>query len=207
MKNFFTFEGCEGVGKSSQLRLLKTYCEEHNVNALFTREPGGSSVAESIRGIILDPQNKDMDAQCEAFLFAAARVQHLREVIVPALNEGKIVFCDRFVDSSYAYQAFGRGLGLDYVKKLNAIAVGEYMPEVTVFLDLQPQEAFKRKGGVDIRDRMEKNDAEFFDRVYHGYKQVITQESERFVVIDTSGTKFHTHDKIVKFFKDRGVIK
>ena len=206
MKNFFTFEGCEGVGKSSQLRLLKEYCLANSINALFTREPGGSNIAEEIRGIILNPANSEMNPVCEALLFASARNQHLCEVIIPALHSNKIVFCDRYVDSSFAYQGFGRGLGLEFVKRINELAVVGYMPEITVFLDLPPEEAFKRKGGANTKDRMEKNNIAFFDKIYFGYKEVISKNPERFFVVDASGTKVETHEKIMEFFKSRGVF-
>ena len=206
MKNFFTFEGCEGVGKSSQLRLLKEYCQTNSIDALFTREPGGSSIAEEIRGIILNPANSAMNPVCEALLFASARNQHLCEVIIPALHSNKIVFCDRYVDSSFAYQGFGRGLGLEFVKRINELAVVGYMPEVTIFLDLPPNEAFKRKGGANMKDRMEKNNIDFFEKIYFGYKEVIFNNPERFFVVDASGTKMETHNIIMEFLKSRGVF-
>ena len=132
MKNFLTIEGCEGVGKTYHTRRLKQYCIDNGVDAIFTREPGGSEVAEKIRKVILDSANVKMTDWCEAFLYCASRVQHLEEIVAPALKEGKIVFCDRFVDSSYAYQGMGRGLGMQKVMDLNALAVGEYMPEYTL---------------------------------------------------------------------------
>lgn len=206
MKNFITIEGSEGAGKSTQVRFLKEYCEKNGINAVFTREPGGSAVAEQIRNIILDPQNGAMTDVCEAFLYAAARNQHLKEIVEPAIEAGKLVFCDRYIDSSYAYQGFGRGLGFDFVKKLNDLAIGEFLPQFTVFLDLSPQEAFLRKGGADKNDRLEQAGAEFFEKVYQGYLQVVRRESQRFIVIKPSGTKFQTHELIVSALKERGVF-
>lgn len=206
MKNFITMEGCEGVGKTLQTRLLKEYCEKQNINVIFTREPGGSRVAEKIRRIILDAQNVEIDDKCEAFLYASSRVQHLHEVIIPALSSGKLVICDRYVDSSYVYQGVARGLGLEYVIELNAIAVGEYMPQYTVFLDLSPKEAFARKGGVDKNDRLEVQGLEFHEKVYAGYNKVISLFPERFIVIDASGSIEETHQKIVKALKYRNVL-
>jgi len=206
MKNFITLEGSEGVGKSTQVRFLKEYCEKNNIDAVFTREPGGSKIAEEIRKIILDPDNKEMGDVCEAFLYAAARNQHLKDIVEPALKQGKIVFCDRYIDSSYAYQGFGRGLGFDFIKKLNALAIGEFLPQYTIFLDLSPQEAFLRKGGADKADRLEQAGSEFFDKVYQGYKTVAEQEKERFIIIKPTGTKFETHDKIVEALKQKGIF-
>ena len=124
MRNFITIEGCDGVGKTHQTRRLKEYCEQMGYDVVFTREPGGSDIAEQIRRIILDAANCDMDDMCEAFLYAAARIQHLKDIVKPALRQGKTVFCDRFVHSSYVYQGLGRGLGLDKIVQLNRIAVG-----------------------------------------------------------------------------------
>ena len=206
MKNFITLEGSEGVGKSTQIRLLKEYCEKNNIPAVFTREPGGSKIAEDIRKIILDTNNKEMSDVCEAFLYAAARIQHLQDIVAPALEQGKIVFCDRYIDSSYAYQGFGRELGYDFVKQLNSLAIGQYMPQYTIFLDLSPQEAFARKGGADKDDRLEQQGNEFFDKVYNGYKHVAEQESERFITIRPLGSKFDTHCQIVDALKQKGVF-
>lgn len=163
MKNFITIEGCDGVGKTYQTRLLKQYCIEQGANVIFTREPGGSDIAEQIRKIILDAQNSSMDDMCEAFLYAAARIQHLHDIVKPALAEGKVVFCDRYVHSSYVYQGLARGLGLKKIVDLNDIAVGQYMPEFTIFLDLSPEKAFERKGGADKTDRMEAVDCSFHE--------------------------------------------
>lgn len=206
MKNFLTIEGCEGVGKTYHTRRLKQYCIDNGINALFTREPGGSEIAEKIRKIILDSANQKMTDWCEAFLYCASRVQHLEEIVIPALNQGKIVFCDRFVDSSYAYQGVARGLGLDKVKALNALAVGEYMPQFTLFLNLDPKRAFERKGGADKNDRMELLDFAFHQKVYEGYCQIAKEQPERFVVIDASGTKDETFAKIIKELKRRNVF-
>lgn len=207
MKNFITIEGCDGVGKTHQTKLLKEYCDQHGIDAVFTREPGGSDIAEQIRRIILDAKNKEMDDLCEAFLYASSRIQHLKDIVKPALEQGKVVFCDRFVHSSYVYQGLGRGLGLDKIVALNEIAVGEYMPEFTVFLDLSPEQAFLRKGGADLNDRMEAVDVSFHDKVYNGYKQLIRQAPERFEVVDASGTREQTHEKLLDALRRRGVIQ
>lgn len=207
MKNFITIEGCDGVGKTYQTRMLKEYCLEVGANVVFTREPGGSDIAEQIRRIILNSENSAMDDMCEAFLYAAARIQHLHDIVKPALNEGKIVFCDRFVHSSYVYQGIARGLGLQNIVALNNIAVGDYMPEFTIFLDLSPEKAFERKGGADQNDRMEMVDFSFHDKVYNGYKQLIAEHPENFEVIDASGTKQQTQEKLRAVLRKRGILQ
>lgn len=206
MKNFITIEGCDGVGKTYQTRMLKEYCTELGANVVFTREPGGSDIAEQIRKIILNAENSSMDDMCEAFLYAAARIQHLHDIVKPALAEGKIVFCDRYVDSSYVYQGIARGLGLQKIVDLNAIAVGKYMPEFTIFLDLSPEKAFARKGGADKNDRMEAVSCDFHEKVYNGYKQLIKENPERFEVIDASGTKEETQAKLRQVLHKKGIL-
>lgn len=188
MKGFITIEGCDGVGKTYQTTCLREYCKKNGYdNVVFTREPGGSDIAEQIRKIILDAKNEKMSDLCEAFLYSASRIQHLQDIVIPALNAGKTVFCDRYVHSSYVYQGLGRGLGLDKIVALNQLAVGEYMPEYTVFLDLSPEQAFSRKGGADKTDRMENADLQFHQRVYQGYKYLIEQDPSKFIVIERVG--------------------
>ena len=208
MRNFVTIEGCDGVGKTYQTKMLRAYCEEQGIDSIvFTREPGGSDIAEQIRKIILDANNSKMDDMCEAFLYAASRIQHLHDVVKPALEQGKVVFCDRFVHSSYVYQGIGRGLGLDKIVKLNELAVGEYMPEFTIFLDLSPEDAFLRKGGADKTDRMEAVDFTFHTKVYQGYKALIAEHPERFEVIDASGSKEQTQERLLEILIRRGILK
>ncbi len=205
MKNFITIEGCEGVGKTYHTKRLKEFCEQNKINALFTREPGGSRIAEKIRNIILDPTNTDITNMCEAFLYASCRVQHLEEIIIPALKIGKIVFCDRFVDSSFAYQGVARGIGMQKIRALNDIAVGEYMPQFTLFLDLSAKNAFMRKGGAQ-NDRLENLDISFHDKVYAAYKELAAAEPNRYIVIDASGKKDETFKLIIDSLKERGVF-
>ena len=207
MKNFITIEGCDGVGKTFQTNLLKEFCAQNGYNNIvFTREPGGSDIAEQIRKIILDANNSAMDDLCEAFLYASARIQHLKDIVKPALSNGKVVFCDRFVHSSYVYQGLGRGLGLEKIRSLNELAVGEYMPEFTIFLDLSPEKAFERKGGADKTDRMENVDYSFHVQVYNGYKQLIAENPDKFEVIDASGSVEETQQKLRDVLVRRGII-
>lgn len=203
---FVTFEGCEGVGKSRQLEMLKEYLKTNNVDFYLTREPGGSSVSEQIRKVILDGKNISMTDECEALLYAASRVQLLKEIIKPKLDDGQLVLCDRYVDSSLAYQGYARGLGVEFVESINHFAMTEFMPDCTIFLNLTPEQAFLRKGGVDKDDRLELSGMEFHNKVYAGYLDLAKRYGDRIVVIDASGSKIETHNKIISALKQRGII-
>lgn len=203
---FITFEGCEGVGKSHQIRYVEEYLKKTSVEYYLTREPGGSEVAEQIRKIILDGKNVSMTNECEALLYAAARVQHLDEIVKPKLQAGILVLCDRYVDSSLAYQGYGRGLGEHFVKQINSYALEKFMPDLTLFLDLEPEKAFLRKGGADKKDRLESSGMAFHKRVYYGYLSLADEYPERIVKIDASGSKEQTHEKIIQALKRGGII-
>lgn len=203
---FITFEGCEGVGKSRQIKDLETYLKDNGIHYYLTREPGGTPVSEQIRSVILDGKNTSMTDECEALLYASARVQLLKEVVKPRLDAGELVLCDRYIDSSLAYQGYARGLGVDFVEKINDYAIKNFMPDYTVFLDLPPELAFKRKGGVDKNDRLELSGMEFHQKVYQGYKDLSKKYPDRFIVIDASGSKEQTHQKIIDALKEKGVI-
>lgn len=202
---FITFEGCEGSGKSTQLKLLAEYLNEQGADFIMTREPGGSEISEEIRKIILNGKNVNMCDECEALLYAAARIQHLKEKVAPALAAGKIVICDRYVHSSLAYQGYARGLGLEYIEKINEFALKQFTPDLTVFLNISPKEAFERKHGADKNDRMEQLGLEFHQRVYEGYLQLEKKYPE-FCAVDCSGEKLQTAQKIRALFKDKGII-
>ena len=203
---FITFEGCEGVGKSRQIRLLEEYLQKHGKKYYLTREPGGTPVSEQIRTVILDGKNVSMADECEALLYAAARVQLLKEIVKPRLDANELVLCDRYIDSSLAYQGYARGLGVDFVEKINDYAIKNFMPNYTIFLSLPPEQAFLRKGGVDKNDRVEQSGMEFHNKVYQGYLDLAKKYPSRFIVIDASGTKEQTHAKIIDALKTRGVI-
>lgn len=202
---FITFEGCEGVGKSRQIALLEGYLKENGVDYVLTREPGGSLVAEKIRSVILDRKNSEMTDECEALLYAAARAQNLKDTVIPALEQGKLVVCDRYLDSSYAYQAYARGLGMEYVRSINGFALS-YLPNATLFLNLSPEDAFRRKGGADRSDRVELAGMEFHERVYRGYLAVLEAEPERVVNIDCSGAIEQTHANILAALREKGIL-
>lgn len=203
---FITFEGCDGCGKSTQLRLLSQYLTENAIPHIFTREPGGGKISEAIRDILLNGKNMEMTDECEALLYAASRVQHLSDRVEPALSEGKLVICDRYVDSSLAYQAYARGLGLDFITKINAYALKNYLPDVTVFIDLTPEAAFQRKHGADENDRLEKAGMAFHRRVYEGYKAVAAAEPDRVICVDGTQTPDEIFADVVKILQEKGCL-
>ena len=203
---FVTFEGCEGVGKSRQISFVKEYLERNKIDYFLTREPGGSSISEQIRSVILDGKNTAMTDGCEALLYAASRVQLLEEIVKPKLDAGTLVLCDRFVDSSLAYQGYARGLGVEFVENINSYAIKNFMPDLTIFLDLPPEQAFLRKGGADASDRVELQGLEFHNKVYNGYVELSKKYPERIVRIDASGTKQETHQKIINALKRKGIV-
>lgn len=200
------FEGCEGSGKSTQLRLLSEYLKEKKIDFIMTREPGGSEISEEIRRIILNGKNTVMCDECEALLYAAARVQHLKEIIIPALNAGKLVICDRYIYSSLAYQGYARGLGTEFIERINSFAIENYPPYITVFLDISPEEAFERKHGADENDRIERMGLEFHMKVYQGYKALEAVHPD-ICAVNCKGTKFETAENIRKLLKERRVIE
>lgn len=202
---FITFEGCEGSGKSTQVKLLAAYLESQKIDYILTREPGGSPISEQIRNIILDGSNTAMCDECEALLYAASRIQHVKEKVLPALEAGKIVLCDRYIDSSLAYQGYARGLGQGYVADINAKAYGLCPPDLTVFFDITPDEAFRRKNGADLNDRMELQGLEFHRRVYEGYKQLLSVYA-RICPVECGGNIEQTHEKVVMLLKEKGII-
>ena len=203
---FITFEGCDGCGKSTQLKMLNEYLTKENVPHIFTREPGGGKISEAIREILLSGKNMEMTDECEALLYAAARVQHLSDRVEPALAKGELVICDRYVDSSLAYQAYARGLGTDFIGGINAFALKHYLPDVTIFIDLTPEAAFKRKHGADENDRLEQAGMAFHKRVYEGYKKLASENPDRFVCVDGNKTPQEIFEEIVRVLKAKGCL-
>ena len=199
---FITFEGSDGSGKTTQYRLFAKYLKEQSFDVITTRDPGGTEISEKIRTLILDPDNKEMTDMTEAFLFAASRTQHVSQLIRPAVEEGKIVLCDRFMDSSIAYQGYGRGLG-DCVRQINEVAVMGMQPDLTFFLDLKPEDGRKRNIRAGKADRLEQQDIEFHDRVYEGYRKLAEIYSSRFIIIDASGSIDEVQERIRRSFIER----
>ncbi len=203
---FITFEGCDGCGKSTQLKKLSEYLTKKGIPHVFTREPGGGKISEAIREILLNGKNAEMTDECEALLYAAARVQHLHDKVAPALAEGKLVICDRYVDSSLAYQAYARGLGEEFIRKINAYALENYLPDSTVFIDLTPADAFRRKQGADENDRLEQAGMAFHERVYAGFDALAKAEPDRFIRIDGRKTPDEIFDEVVNALQNRGCL-
>ena len=203
---FITLEGCEGAGKSRQMQLLTQFFDKKGIEYISTREPGGTPVAERIRSVILSRENENMSDECEVLLYAAARADHLKNRVIPAVNEGKTVICDRFIDSSFAYQAYARGIGYEVVAAANRYAFENCMPDITLFLDISPEDAFSRKGGADSGDRIETAGMEFHKRVYDGYLALAEKFPERIVKIECMGARERTHANIVEALYARGII-
>ncbi|MGL5438195.1 MAG: dTMP kinase [Metamycoplasmataceae bacterium] len=185
---FITFEGLDGCGKTTLVTELEKYFSKLiKLNKLVvTREPGGTNLKESekIRKFVLDIKN-EIDPMSEAIAYLLSRRLHLEKIIWPALRENKIVFCDRFIDSSLAYQGKGRNLGIDNIKKLNEIGTNKTVPDLTFFIDLSPEDSIKRKSLKSKKlDRLEKESLSFFQDVYNGYKEIINNNKERFIIID-----------------------
>ncbi|MDE7463727.1 MAG: dTMP kinase [Clostridiales bacterium] len=192
---FIVLEGCEGAGKSKQSKLLTEALTARGFDVVATREPGGTRLAEELRRMILDPAHSP-DAITELYLYSAARRDHLNKIVSPALDAGKVVVCDRFIYSTLAYQGYGRGLDLDFVRNVNAHTVSPIKVDLALFLDITPEDGFKRKGGADDSDRLEREDIEFFERVYGGFKDMC--KGGELVAIDANGTKEETADKILR---------
>ena len=203
------FEGVEGVGKSTQIKLLREYLTNtHQIdNFVFVREPGNTDISEKIRALLLDKSNGAMTAQCEALLYAASRAQLVGEVILPALKAGKHVICDRYYHSSIAYQGYGRGLGKDYIAAINGYAIDNCRPDMVLFLDLSPEQGFRRKGGRDQNDRIENASMEFFNKVYRGFLALSKDDADIFEMIDCSETRDETQNKLLSKMRDMGIIK
>ena len=184
---FLTMEGMDGCGKTTQREALVARLRERGWDVAATREPGGDEAAEKIRRLVLDPANAALCDEAEAYLYAAARAQNVRALVRPALAAGKAVVCDRFVDSSVAYQGGGRGLGTDEVAALNALAVGGTLPDVTVYLRMAPDKALSRRLGAGQPDRLERERASFFTRTYEAYEALFAGEAAaRTVTVDAA---------------------
>lgn len=185
---FIAFEGGEGAGKSTILDKIYDWMKDENIPCIKTREPGGIKISEQIRSVILDNNNTEMDGRTEALLYVAARRQHIVEKIIPALNEGKVVLCDRFIDSSLAYQGYARGIGMDEILEINKFAIGEYMPNLSIFFDLDPGEGLKRINKDNNREvnRLDNEKLDFHNKVREGYYKILEKDKDRIVKIDAS---------------------
>ncbi|MBO8127828.1 MAG: dTMP kinase [Peptococcaceae bacterium] len=180
------FEGIDGVGKSTQLELLYYKLKTRGLEVCRTREPGGTPLGEAVRRILLDPAYKGMAPQSEVFLYVSARAQCVAEVIRPALQQGAVVLCDRFTDSTLAYQGYGRGLELQALRKVNELATGGIIPDLTVLLDMPVEEALARVRRGGTLDRLEQETCDFYRAVRNGYLALAGQQPERYLVLPAS---------------------
>jgi len=178
---FITFEGADGCGKTTQLKLLAEYLTNKGLEVIITREPGAKGLGEKVREILLNYDGEVSD-RCESFLFLADRAQHIDMIINPAIAQGKVVLCDRHTDSSVAYQGYGRGLSIERINMLNNLAVNGRYPDMTLVFDIDVETSMKRVG--DEKDRMESAGMEFFNRVRDGYLEIAKQEPNRVKVLD-----------------------
>lgn len=202
---FITFEGPDGAGKTTQLHILAEKLSQEGYDVLCTREPGGTRISDKIREMLLDPANKEMHARAEALLYAAARAQHVAEVISPALRAGRMVLCDRFIDSSLAYQGWGRALPKDMLYAINQFAADNLNPDITLLLDIAPQEGnlriIKRNGGQ--RDRIEEEQDSFRHRVCQGFRELARLHAARIVYIDACRPVADVHRDIWQHVNQR----
>ena len=192
-----TIEGGDGSGKSTQIARLREALSLRGIDALFLREPGDTAIGETLRQVILNPQNTEMCPETETLLYAASRAQLAAQVMVPALAAGRLVICDRYVDSSVAYQGFGRELGADYVLAVNRRAWEMARPDRTIYLELTPEQGLKRKTGQQALDRLEEAGAAFHRRVFDGYRWLCSREPERFRVINAALSPEEVHAQVL----------
>ena len=179
---FITFEGVDGCGKTTQMELLSEYLQNNGFEVLLTREPGAKGLGENIREILLYYEG-NVSSRAESFLFLADRAQHIDEIVIPAIEEGKIVLCDRHTDSTIAYQGYGRGVNIEELKMLNNLATGDCKPDLTFVFDIDVETSMKRVG--KDKDRMEASGIEFFSRVRSGYLKIAKTEPQRVKVISS----------------------
>lgn len=206
---FISLEGIEGCGKSTQARMLSDYVLELGYRVVLTREPGGTPIAEKIREMLLDPRNQNMTSRTELLLYLASRSQHVEQIIMPALQDGKIVICERFSDATRAYQGYARGLDMNLIEELTRIATGNLEPDLTIILDLEAKEGLIRAERFkNYRDRLESESLDFHNKVRKGYLTIAQNNPERVKVVDAKGTiedvylrlkQYINHDLLSKY--------
>ncbi len=192
---FITFEGADGCGKTTQLKLAAEYLQEKGQSVLITREPGAKGLGEKLRDILLNYDGIVSD-RCESFLFLADRAQHIDTIVLPAVDAGKIVLCDRHIDSTAAYQGYGRGQDLEQINSLNMIATNNRKPDLTIVFDIDADTSMQRVG--EQKDRMESAGIEFFNRVRDGYLKIAQNEPDRVKVLDASKSIDEIHRDVIK---------
>lgn len=197
MSKFITFEGIDGSGKSTQLRLLEKYLDQHKIKYLSTREPGGSELGLKIRTLLLDGDHQSVEPEAELLLYAADRAQHVRRVIQPALDKGVLVLSDRFIDASVVYQGFVRGFDREFINTLNNFATSGLVPDVTLLFDLDVDVASQRSSFREKDDRLDSESRDFHMRVRDAYLLLAEMEAERFKIIPAEGSIEDTYDMMM----------
>ena len=202
---FITFEGGEGAGKSTAIKRIVEKLTSEGYEIVLTREPGGTPIAEEIRNVILDKKNTAMDPRTEALLYAASRRQHLVEKVIPALREGKLVLCDRFLDSSLAYQGGARGIGIDTVYNMNLFATEGMLPDLTILFDIKPEEGLARIAANSQREvnRLDVEKLTFHNKVRDSFHELAKKFPERFVIVDASQGPDEVFADAYKAIEDR----
>ncbi len=195
---FIVFEGVDGSGKSTQLDLLNKYLCARQVPTYTTREPGGTPVGEKIRELLLDPGFSEIQGRTEALLYAAARAQLVAQVIRPKLEQGTVVLCDRYIDSSLAYQGYGREMDIEFLKEINQLGTGGLVPHITILLILPPEEGLARSRRVRSADRLENEAMDFHRRVWAGYLELARRKAGNYVVLDARRTIEELHEEICR---------
>ena len=202
---FITFEGGEGAGKSTAIKRIVEKLTSEGYEIVLTREPGGTPIAEEIRNVILDKKNTAMDPRTETLLYAASRRQHLVEKVIPALKEGKLVLCDRFIDSSLAYQGGAREIGIDNVYNMNLFATEGMLPDLTILFDIKPEEGLARIAANSQREvnRLDVEKLAFHNKVRDSFHELAKKFPERFVIIDASKSPDEVFEESYKAIEDR----
>lgn len=205
MSLFITLEGPEGSGKTSAIKIVKEVLEKEGYQIVMTREPGGTPISEQIRNVILDKNNTAMDYRTEALLYAASRRQHLVEKVWPSVKEGKLVICDRYLDSSLAYQGFARGLGIEDILNVNMYATEGTFPDLTLLFDLEPEVGLQRINANSNREvnRLDLEKMSFHEKVRNGYLELAKRFPNRYVVIDASQPLEKVANDALKAIKER----
>ncbi len=204
---FITLEGIDGSGKTTQIKLLYDYLKQKKGRVVLTREPGGTRVGELVRSLILGEDYAELEPQAELFLLLADRAQHVREVIAPALLAGEIVLCDRFIDSTVAYQGFGRGVDINFIEQLNAMVIDMCVPDLTIVFDCEPRVVFerlRRRTGVDRSHlgRFEREEKTFHRRVREGYLWLAEREPQRVTLVDGHESVEEAHEVVVEIVRE-----
>ncbi len=208
---FITFEGNDGSGKSSVIEAIRSELTTLGYEVVYSREPGGSKVAEKIREVILDVDNLGMDDKTESLLYAASRREHIKKTVLPALEEGKIILCDRYIDSSLAYQGYARGLGIDEVYNMNLYATEGLLPDLTLLVCVRPEIGLNRikSNNRGELDRLELEKLEFHNKVYEGYLEVAKKFNDRIVVINGEESREKVRESalsvVMNFIKEKGI--